>query len=78
MIERSRLLLSELDTRVLRASDPLSVRRVEQIARLACCSEELASSSLRRLGSRMLVQRDGYPRGWVRTYLGDVALEHAG
>jgi hypothetical protein len=69
--------LSELDARVLRATDPSRVRRVERVARLACCSEELAASSLRRLRGRMLVEVDGCrPRGWLRTRDGDVVLEH--
>jgi hypothetical protein len=71
------LVLSELDARVLRATDPSRVRRVERVARLACCSEELAASSLRRLRGRMLVEVDGCrPRGWLRTRDGDVVLEH--
>jgi hypothetical protein len=69
--------LSAFDARVLRATDPLRVRRVERVARLAGCSEELAHSSLRRLRGRMLVEDDGSrPSGWLRTHSGDVALEH--
>lgn len=73
----SRQLLSPLDARVLRATDPLRLRSVERVAGLAGCSEELARSSLRRLRVRMLVEDDGRRRGgWLRTYAGDVALEH--
>ncbi len=69
--------LSALDAGVLRATDSLVVRRVGRVARLAGCSEEVACSSLRRLGGRMLVERDGCrPSGWLRTCRGDVALEH--
>ncbi len=78
MRDISLLRLSALDARVLRATDPLRVRRAERIARLACCSEELAGSSLRRLRGRMLVEVDGRrPTGWLRTRDGDLALEHA-
>jgi hypothetical protein len=69
--------LSPLDARVLRATDPLAVRRVERVARLVGCSEDVARSSLRRLRGRMLVEPDGCrPSGWLRTRHGDVALEH--
>jgi hypothetical protein len=69
--------LSPFDARVLRATDPLAVRRVERVARLAGCSEEIARSSLRRLRGGMLVEPDGCrPSGWLRTRWGDVALEH--
>jgi hypothetical protein len=69
--------LSPLDARVLRATDAFAVRRVERVARLAGCSEEIAHSCLRRLRGRMLVEVDGSrPTGWLRTHCGDVALEH--
>ena len=69
--------LSELDARVLRATDAFAVHRVDRVARLAGCSEELAASSLRRLRGRMLVEPDGCrPTGWLRTRRGDLALEH--
>jgi len=72
------LMLSALDARVLRATDPVCVRRVERVARLAGCSEDVARSCLRRLRGRMLVEDDGSrPTGWLRTRHGDVALEHA-
>lgn len=72
-----RLILSGVDARVLRATDPMRERTVERVARLAGCSEELARSSLRRLRGRMLVEPDGCrPSGWLRTRDGDVALEH--
>ena len=72
------LALSPLDARVLRATDAFDVRRVERVARLAGCSEELARSSLRRLRGRMMVEVDGSrPTGWLRTRHGDLALEHA-
>lgn len=73
----SRLALSPLDARVLRATEPLRERTPERVARLAGCSEELALSSLRRLRRRMLVEDDGCcPARWLRTYDGDLALEH--
>lgn len=72
-----RMVLTPLDARVLRATDPLRLRGVDRVALLAGCSEELARSSLRRLRIRMLVEDDGErPSGWLRTYDGDVVLEH--
>jgi hypothetical protein len=69
--------LSPLDARVLRATDALSVRSVERVAGLACCSEQLARSSLGRLRGWMLVEVDGSrPSRCLRTRDGDVALEH--
>lgn len=69
--------LSALDARVLRAIDPLRERTAERAALLAGCSEEVAASCLRRLRGRMLVEVDGCrPTGWLRTYRGDVVLEH--
>jgi hypothetical protein len=77
MIGSSSLMLSRLDARVLRATDPLRERTVGRVAWLAGCSEDLARSSLRRLRGRMLVEPDGCrPTGWLRTRYGDVALEH--
>jgi hypothetical protein len=71
------LTLSSLDARVLRATDPWRERRVERVAQLAGCCEDVAASSLRRLRARMLVETDGCrPTGWLRTCRGDVALEH--
>ena len=72
-----RQLLSPVDARVLRATDPMRERTAERVARLAGCSEDVARSSLRRLRGRMLVEPDGCrPSGWLRTRDGDVALEH--
>jgi hypothetical protein len=72
------LMLSALDVRVLRATDPLRERTVERVAGIAGCSEDVAGSCLRRLRGRMLVEVDGCrPTGWLRTSRGDVALEHA-
>jgi hypothetical protein len=71
------LTLSVLDARVLRATDPFRERTAERIARLAGCSEDVASSCLRRLRGRMLVEVDGCrPTGWLRTDRGDLVLEH--
>jgi hypothetical protein len=71
------LSLSPLDARVLRATDAFYVRTAERVARLADCSEDVASSCLRRLRGRMLVEPDGSrPTGWLRTRDGDLALEH--
>jgi hypothetical protein len=77
MTGASWLVLGELDARVLRASDPFRVRTVERVALLVGCEEDVAGSCLRRLRRRMLVEPDGCrPSGWLRTYRGDVALEH--
>jgi hypothetical protein len=68
--------LSPVDARVLRATDPLRERTVGRVAQLAGCSEDVAWSCLRRLRGRMLVEVDGSrPTGWLRTREGDVALE---
>ena len=69
--------LSALDARVLRASDPFRERTAARVAAIVGCSEDVASSCLRRLRGRMLVEVDGCrPTGWLRTHRGDVALEH--
>jgi hypothetical protein len=69
--------LSDLDARILRATEPLRERTAVRVAQLAGCSEEVASSCLRRLRGRMLVEVDGCrPTGWLRTHRGDLALEH--
>ena len=47
-------MLSPLDARVLRATDAFDVRRIDRVAWLAGCSEELAASSLRRLRRSLL------------------------
>ena len=71
------LVLSPLDARMLRATDPRRERTAESVARLVGCSEDVAASCLRRLRGRMLVEVDGCrPSGWLRTRNGDVALEH--
>jgi ribosomal protein S25 len=71
------LVLSELDARVLRATDARYVCTVERVAERAGCGEDVARSVLRRLRVRMLVEDDGRrPSGWLRTYAGEVALEH--
>ena len=72
------LMLSALDARVLRATDPLRERTAERVAGIAGCCEDVAASCLRRLRGRMLVEVDGRrPTGWLRTHRGDVALEYA-
>jgi hypothetical protein len=69
--------LSDLDVRVLRATDARYVRTVERVAERAGCGVDVAKSVLGRLRMRMLVEDDGCrPRGWLRTYAGEVALEH--
>jgi hypothetical protein len=71
------LMLSPLDVRVLRATDPLRERTVARVAQLAGCSEDVAHSCLRRLRGRMLVEVDGCrPTGWLRARDGDLVLEH--
>jgi hypothetical protein len=68
--------LSELDARVLRATDARYVRTVGRVAERAGCGEDVAKSVLRRLRVRMLVEDDGRcPSGWLRTYVGEIALE---
>ena len=71
------LSLSALDARVLRATDARSERSPEKIGELAGCAADVALSALRRLRGLYLVEDDGcQPRRWLRTYDGDVALEH--
>ncbi len=71
--------LSELDARVLGATDARQVRTAERVAERVGCAEDVAKSALGRLRARMLVEDDGYVgrrRGWLCTYAGEVALEH--
>ena len=71
------LRLSALDARVLRTTDARHERSPEKVGELAGCAADVALSALRRLGGACLVEDDGCrPRGWLRTYRGDVALEH--
>jgi hypothetical protein len=70
-------MLSPLDARVLRATEPLRERTAVQIAERVGCGEDVAASCLRRLHGGMLVEVDGCrPTGWLRTRRGDVVLEH--
>jgi len=69
--------LSALDARVLRACDPRYQRSPEKVGELAGCAANVALSTLRRLRGAYLVEDDGCrPQRWLRTYRGDVALEH--
>ena len=71
------LRLSELDARVLRATDSRYERAPEKVGELAGCAADVALSALRRLRGAYLVEDDGCrPQRWLRTYDGDVALEH--
>jgi hypothetical protein len=71
------LMLSALDARVLRATDPRYERSPEKVGELAGCATDVALSTLRRLRDVYLVEDDGCrPQRWLRTYHGDVALEH--
>lgn len=71
------LTLSALDARVLRATDARYERSPERIGALVGCAADVALSALRRLRSAYLVEDDGErPQRWLRTYRGDVALEH--
>jgi hypothetical protein len=71
------LTLSALDARVLRATDPRFERSPEKVGELAGCAADVALSTLRRLRDVYLVEDDGCrPQRWLRTYHGDVALEH--
>ena len=70
-------ILSELDARVLRATDARYERSPEKIGERAGCAADVALSTLRRLRVRELVEDDGErPRRWLRTHRGDLALEH--
>ena len=74
----SGLVLSALDARVLRATDPRYERSPEKISGLAGCAADVVLSALRRLRVRGFVEDDGErPQRWLRTRRGDVALEHA-
>jgi hypothetical protein len=67
------LTVSPLDARVLRATEPFRERTAARVAQRACCAEDVALSSLRRLRGRMLVEVDGSrPSRWLRTHHGDV------
>ena len=69
--------LSALDARVLRATDARYERSPERVGELAGCAADVALSTLRRLRIACLVEDDGErPQRWLRTYRGDVALEH--
>lgn len=71
------VLLSPLDARVLRAVDPFYIRTVERVAKLAGCDQDVATSALKRLRVRMLIEDDGCrPMGWLRTHRGELFLEH--
>jgi hypothetical protein len=71
------LRLSTLDARVLRATDARYERSPEKVGELAGCAADVALSALRRLRGACLVEDDGCrPLRWLRTYRGDVALEH--
>jgi hypothetical protein len=69
--------LSALDARVLRATDARYERSPERVGELAGCAADVALSTLRRLRIACLVEDDGErPQRWLRTYRGEVALEH--
>lgn len=71
------LSLRALDVRVLRATDARYERSAEKVGELAGCATDVALSALRRLRGAYLVEDDGCrPQRWLRTYRGDVALEH--
>ena len=71
------VLLSPLDRRVLRATDPRYELTVAQVAKLADCAQDVVASALRRLSRRMLIEPDGSrPTGWLRTHRGELFLEH--
>ena len=70
-------MLSALDARVLRATDARYERSPQKIGALAGCAADVALSTLRRFRGVDLVEDDGCrPQRWLRTYHGDVALEH--
>ena len=71
------LRLSRLDVRVLRATDARYERSPEKVGEFAGCAADVALSCLRRLRNAYLVEDDGCrPQRWLRTYDGEVALEH--
>ncbi|HEY2439722.1 MAG TPA: hypothetical protein VGI07_05810 [Solirubrobacteraceae bacterium] len=73
----SALVLSPLDARILRATDPSYERSPERVGELAGCAPDVALSALERLRVPGLVEDTGErPRRWLRTHQGDVALEH--
>ena len=68
---------SALDARVLRGTEARYERSPERVGELAGCAADVALSVLRRLRGAYLVEDDGCrPQRWLRTYDGDVALEH--
>ena len=74
---REAVSLTALDARVLRACDSRYERSPEKVGELAGCAADVALSTLRRLRCFYLVEDDGCrPQRWLRTYHGDVALEH--
>ena len=63
------LRLSELDVRVLRATDSRYERTPEKVGELAGCAADVALSALRRLRRADLVEDDGCrPQRWLRTH----------
>jgi hypothetical protein len=71
------LTLSALDARVLRATDTRYERSPEKVGELSGCAADVTLSVLRRLRGACLVEDDGCrPQRWLRTYRGDVVLEH--
>jgi hypothetical protein len=75
---RAPVRLSELDARILRATDPTYERTPQRIGQLASCAPDVALSTVRRLRRWYLVEDDGRrPARWLRTLHGDIAIEHA-
>jgi hypothetical protein len=70
------LTISDLDARVLRATDRRYERTPAQIGHVAGCAPGVARSCLRRLRLRYLVEEDGRrPARWLRSAQGDGLLE---
>jgi hypothetical protein len=68
--------ISELDARILRATDRCRERTPDRIGELAGCQADVALSSLRRLRLHYLVEDDGRrPARWLRTWQGDRHLK---
>jgi hypothetical protein len=68
--------ITDLDARILAATDRIHERTPARIAELAGCKPDVTQSALRRLRGQMLVEVDGSrPAKWLRTRHGDAALE---
>lgn len=73
---RSPMTLSDLDARILVATDTGRERTPDRVAELAGCQPDVALSCLRRLRTWYLVEDDQRkPARWLRTHHGDRQLK---